>query len=135
MHPTKFTLMRADLSLSEVGQGDCEAAIAAFGATPWADLLAQIPALLQANKDCIDPNLTFTAEKVHLTISAKRAGEFHVEVCVPRVKKFLGIFGGVKFYTFSPIGSEKAEHVIRSFMTDTPEAQHEVYSQLSRVAA
>lgn len=123
--------MHADPSATVAGEVDCDGAVAAFEAVPWKQQLAQALALDAAGQDCLDPDITFTVDKLHLTTSAKSTGQFHVEVCAPRGRKFLRLFGGARIFQFGPVTASEVVRAIQSFVSDSHEAQRALFARLS----
>jgi hypothetical protein len=66
--------------------------------------------------DCVNPDITFGIAPVHVTLKINADGvAFSVEVCVQRVRKILGIIGGVKFYEIPSITKPQCGHAIDTF--------------------
>ena len=59
-----------------------------------------------------------------MIIAGEKANRFNVEICLPRERKLLGIFGGVKFHEFREIASRQVEELIRSFFQESLVARH-----------
>ena len=135
MRRARATFMNPDFSISELGEVDADAALATFDSIQWIEALENTRSLAERGEASADPDITFTIEKVHLAAAAKAPDLFNIEVCVPRVRRLLGLFSGVKFYQVRELDRARVGQAIRTFMTQPHEVQHALFSELARSAA
>ena len=132
-----MTAMSSDIKLTDLGEGEAEEAVERFSTFPWAEALRYMQKLETENaRDVISPEITFTALPAHMIVQAEDAQRFNVEVCLPRLKKLLGLFDWpAKFYTFNSASSDKVSQMLRHFCTDDLERRHRYFAQLKETPA
>jgi hypothetical protein len=81
--------------------------------------------------DCVNPDITLGIAAVHLTLKLNDHGvTFSLEVCVARVRKILGVIGGVKFYEICSVTAAECRRAIETFFTTSPAEQHAYFEEL-----
>ena len=125
----RITAMSADIKSRELGVGGPDEAVRLFHKHPWEQELLQMRSMetKQANLS-VSPDMTFTALPGHLVVTAETVDRFNVEVCLPRPKKFLGLFSRVRFYVFKNVSRERVSNMIHEFCGDLLEHKHSYFS-------
>jgi hypothetical protein len=136
MRVAKSAACLPDITLRDLGTLDLAGANRAFETFPWADNLRKTAEMNANGLDCVNPDITFGIAPVHITLKLNDDGAtFSVEVCVTRVRKILGIIGGVKFYEIPSITAAQCGHAIDAFFQASPAEQHVYFEQLRAGAA
>jgi hypothetical protein len=121
--------MSADIKSRELGGGGPDEAIRLFLNHPWEQELLQLCSMEKQRANLtVSPDMTFTALPSHLVVTAETADRFNVEVCLPRPKKFLGLFSRLRFYTFKNVSRERVSSMIREFCGDLLDQKHSYFS-------
>ena len=131
MRVAKSAACLPDITLQDLGILDAAGARRAFETFPWADNLRKTMEMDAKGLDCVNPDITFGIAPVHITLKINDDGAtFSVEVCVIRVRKLLGIMGGVKFYEIPSITKAQCGRAIDTFFEASPPEQHAYFEQL-----
>jgi hypothetical protein len=120
-----------DITLQDLGTLDLAGARRAFETFPWADNLRKTMEMGAKGLECVNPDITFGIAPVHITLRLNADGvTFSVEACVQRVRKLLGIIGGVKFYEIPSLTTVQCERAIDTFFEASPAEQHAYFEKL-----
>ena len=89
----------ADCGCKDLGPCDLNEALKHFDDSPWQSEVQEMEKLFDKQQTPCWPDLTFRIGKYHIAIMLKSSSEnFEVEVCMPPVKKTLGLFKVTKFF-------------------------------------
>jgi hypothetical protein len=131
MRVAKSAACLPDITLQDLGTLDLVGARRAFDNFPWADHLRKTIEMDAGGLNCVNPDITFGIAPAHITLKLNDDGvTFSVEVCVARVRKILGIFGGVQFYEVPSITAAECGRAIDMFFEASPGEQHAYFEQL-----
>jgi len=132
MH-VRITALSADIKHLELSNGDADEAVRQLSAFPWVEALNYMKELEAAKAaDIISPEMTFTALPAHMTVQAEETLRFNVEVCLPPLKKLLGVFSWppARFYIFKDVARDRVAEMVRQFCVDDLESKHDYFAQL-----
>lgn len=131
MRVAKSAACLPDITLQDFGTLDLAGARRAFENFPWSENLRKTTEMDANGLDCVNPDITFGIAPAHITLKLNDDGAtFSVEVCVTRVRKILGIIGGVKFYEIPSITADQCARAIDTFFEASPAEQHAYFEQL-----
>jgi hypothetical protein len=131
MRVAKSAVGLPDITLQDLGTLDVASAHRAFETVPWAENLRWAKQLKADRQQCVNPDITFGIAPAHIILKLNDdATTFAVEVCVPRVRKILGIIGGVKFYEIPAISVAQCHDAIDSFFNASAADQHIYFERL-----
>jgi hypothetical protein len=131
MRVAKSAACLPDVTLQDLGTLDLAGAHRVFENFPWADNLRKTVEMDANGLDCVNPDITFGIAPVHIMLKLNDDGvTFSVEVCVTRVRKILGIIGGVKFYEIPSITMAQCGRAIDTFFEASPAEQHTYFKRL-----
>ena len=135
MRIAKSAACLPDITLQDLGNLDLAGAHRAFDTFPWALNLRRSEELDAAGASCVTPDITFGIAPCHITLKLNVDGAtFAVEVCVKRVRKLLGIFGGVKFYEIPSLSPAECKKALDVFFTASNDDQHVHFGRLKKAA-
>lgn len=121
-------LLCANCDIIDLGQCNLDKAIEEFESVSWNKVLSEFEELDNANKKPCWPDLTFRIGNYHIAISSgDNLTKYNVEVCMPRVKKILCIFGGTKFYELKNLDQSVVKQYIKVFYTYSYSQQNEYF--------
>ena len=120
-----------DITLQDLGTLDLAGAHRAFESFPWAENLRSAEEMEAKGLTCVNPDITFGIAPGHITLKLNDDGvTFSAEVCVKRVRKILGIIGGVKFYEIPAVSAAQCKNAIDTFFEASAAEQHVYFKQL-----
>jgi len=124
-----------DITLQDLGILDLAGALRAFESIPWAQHLRRTVEMDAQGLNCVNPDITFGIAPCHITLKMNDDGAtFALEVCVSRVRKILGLIGGVQFYEIPAITATQCKSAISTFFSASAAEQHAYFQQLKSSA-
>lgn len=121
----RCSAMSPDISIRELGSVSVDEALEIFRRHPWSEELAEADQREQRLQDRTNPEIVFTAPSSHMIVRATSDGVFEVEVCLPRLRRLLGLFRWSKFCLFSELAGEAVEELIPAYFQVSLARRHE----------